>query len=222
MVTPCGTSVVGTSVMVTCGGRRLQTVMCFAFALLMVASAPPRPSRIVIKTEFGEIMMTLQHAAAPRTVEHVTKLIRLKAYDDKASFYRSDFVLQGGLHPAKCPIERLDVNEAGTEAALTNGRGTAALGHWDKPDNGCSEFFINLEVTPHLDTVYGGYAVFANVTDADSFLVLNAIAEAVDAKLKKTIRILEIALRFDAAFSVDRVPKDAFLDANRDAKRDEL
>ena len=53
--------------------------------------------------------------------------------------------------------------------------------HWDVPDNGNSEFFINLKENPHLDDAYGGYAVFAyvNAGDDESFAVVDSIAAAI-------------------------------------------
>ena len=44
--------------------------------------------------------------------------------------------------------------------------------------------FINLKHNPHLDSAYGGYAVFANVEagDAASFATIDAIAVAVAQK----------------------------------------
>ena len=185
---------------------RPMLVRCLLLALASTVGATAsemsadRPIGIVIRTELGDISLTLHHDAAPRTSEHVTRLIQLKAYDGRASFYRSDFVIQGGLHPNASPLAPLQVNEAGTPKALTNARGTAALGHFDVPDNGNSELFINLQASPHLDTVYGGYAVFASIEDddVDSFAVVDAIASTISSKKKQQVQILEVGLRFDA------------------------
>ena len=42
-----------------------------------------------------------------------------------------------------------------------------SVAHWDVPDNGNSEIFINLKANPHLDDAYGGYCVFAQIAAGD-------------------------------------------------------
>ena len=66
------------------------------------------------------------------------------------------------------------MNESQSENALSNDRGTFAVAHWDVPDCGNSEFFINLKHNKHLDTACGGYCVFAKIAsdDAKSFSVV--------------------------------------------------
>ena len=51
------------------------------------------------------------------------------------------------------------------------------------PDNGGSEFFVNLKHNKHLDAAYGGYCVFAEVAadDAASFATVDKIAALVKA-----------------------------------------
>ena len=51
--------------------------------------------------------------------------------------------------------------------------------HWDVPDCGNSEFFINIKDNPHLDSAYGGYCVFAEVANTESYKVVDAITAAV-------------------------------------------
>ena len=74
---------------------------------------------------------------------------------------------------AKAPVRRA------VGPRVSNTRGTAAIAHWDVPDCGNSEFFINLGTNAHLDSAYGGYCVFAQVEDDASFKVVDAIAEAI-------------------------------------------
>ena len=47
----------------------------------------------------------------------------------------------------------LHVNETHKAPKVSNTRGTAAIAHWDVPDCGNSEFFINLKSNGHLDGV---------------------------------------------------------------------
>ena len=54
-------------------------------------------SALRITTELGAITLVLRPEAAPTTVAHVVKLVTHKLFD-ATSFYRSDFVIQFGLH----------------------------------------------------------------------------------------------------------------------------
>ena len=137
-------------------------------------------SHIVIKSALGEIKLKLRADAAPTTAAYISKLCKDKVYDG-TTFYRSDFVIQCGLHGTtkKNPHGDLKENETSKEPKISNTRGTAAIAHWDVPDCGNSEFFINLGTNAHLDSAYGGYCVFAQVEDDASFKVVDAIAEAI-------------------------------------------
>jgi cyclophilin family peptidyl-prolyl cis-trans isomerase len=114
-------------------------------------------------------------------------------------FYRSDFVIQCGLQKSdgssSANAPAIAVNESKTGASLSNSRGTCAFGHWDVPDNGSSDWFINLQANPHLDAAYGGYAVFAEVEAGDevSFQTMDAIQAAILAGGKPLIRSVEVA-----------------------------
>ena len=58
------------------------------------------------------------------------------------------------------------------------------MAHFDVPDCGGSEIFINLNDNTHLDAAYGGFCVFARVEAGDeaSFRTVDAIAAAVKQK----------------------------------------
>lgn len=138
----------------------------------------------MIETELGAIKLRLRPDSAPVTVDYISKCAAAGMYDGKGSFYRSDFVIQCGLHGTgvQNPYGDLPVNETKTGTFLTNSRGTAAIAHFDVPDCGNTEFFINLGANTHLDSAYGGYCVFAVVEDDASFAVVDKIANAVKAK----------------------------------------
>ena len=55
-------------------------------------------STVKVSTTFGQITLKLRPDAAPKTVEHFCKLAPLF---DGCCFYRSDFVIQGGLQRAE-------------------------------------------------------------------------------------------------------------------------
>mmetsp|Transcript_42034 Transcript_42034/g.127473 ORF Transcript_42034/g.127473 Transcript_42034/m.127473 type:complete len:160 (-) Transcript_42034:188-667(-) len=142
---------------------------------------------IEVSTPLGSIRLVLLRNAAPVTCDHIAKLVRDGLYDG-TSFYRSDFVVQMGLHGRgkrrRNPHPDLSVNETSDHARVSNVRGTAAVAHFDVPDCGNSEFFINLRDNPHLDGAYGGYCCFARVDDGDeeSFATVDRIAEAIASK----------------------------------------
>ena len=110
-------------------------------------------SALVITTSLGRIVLALRPDAAPRTVEHVTRLCAAKVWDG-TSFYRSDFVIQMGTHGTakRSPHAPLAVNEATARGRLSNARGAMAVAHWDVPDCGDTEVFISLKDNAHLDT----------------------------------------------------------------------
>lgn len=152
-------------------------------------------SKLVLTTPLGAITLVLRADAAPATVKHVSALVTSGVLSS-ASFYRSDFVIQFGLHGSqqKSPLPDLAVNEATRAGALSNGKGAAAVAHWDVPDCGNSEYFISLKDNPHLDTAYGGYTVFAMVApgDAASWATIDAIAKAVPKGDKPRVTRAEI------------------------------
>eukprot|EP01062_Namystynia_karyoxenos_P005746 TRINITY_DN11985_c0_g1_i1.p3 TRINITY_DN11985_c0_g1~~TRINITY_DN11985_c0_g1_i1.p3 ORF type:complete len:182 (+),score=83.61 TRINITY_DN11985_c0_g1_i1:77-547(+) len=154
-------------------------------------------SRFVISTALGQITLRLLPDAAPGTVEYLSRLVKEGLYNG-CCFYRSDFVIQCGLQrPDGSGVENphgvLQENETHKHRKVSNVRGTAAVAHWDVPDCGAAEFFINLKANAHLDEVYGGYCVFAEVADEDSFRTVDAIAAAVPQGQKPLINSIVLA-----------------------------
>ncbi|CAJ1451051.1 unnamed protein product [Effrenium voratum] len=139
-----------------------------------------RRSCLVMKTECGDINLRLRRDSAPITCDFIVKAVEEGLYNGK-TFYRSDFVIQCGLHPQKAPGD-ISRNETRDGVFLSNTRGTCAIAHWDVPDNGNTEFFINLQANTHLDSACGGYCVFAEVADDASLAVVDAIAGEVKAR----------------------------------------
>merc|ERR1712086_671458 len=93
------------------------------------------------------------------------------------TFYRSDFVIQCGLHGSNTkPPGNISKNETKDAVFVSNTRGTCSIAHWDVPDNGNTEFFINLQANTHLDDAYGGYCVFAEA-ESSSDPVIEKIAQ---------------------------------------------
>ena len=167
---------------------------------------------LVIRSVKGDIKLKLRPDAAPETVKYIVQLCKDKIYDG-CTFYRSDFVIQCGLHgtSTKNPHGDLKVNETSSGVTVSNTRGTAAIAHWDVPDCGNSEFFINLGTNAHLDRAYGGYCVFAQVEDDASFQVVDSIAAEIKSKGKvRRMRKLAMPCTCTAHSSTAKLPTDTF------------
>lgn len=139
--------------------------------------------RIVLETSSGRLVLVLRPDAAPKTVQHILRIVDDHLYDG-CCFYRSDVVIQWGLQKpdgsrVKSPYPALSVNETACAVVLANTRGAAAVAHWDIPDCGNSEIFISLQSNHEFDTVGGGYCVFAEVADSESLETVDAIAAAI-------------------------------------------
>ncbi len=140
-----------------------------------------------LDTTLGPIVLALHADVAPLTVAHISRLVQDGLYNG-VSWYRSDFVIQTGLHGSgrANPHPALTCNESTVAGARPNLAGTLAVAHHDVPDCGNSEFFINLQDNMHLNApLYGGYCVFASVapggTADASWRTIRAIASAVNA-----------------------------------------
>jgi cyclophilin family peptidyl-prolyl cis-trans isomerase len=81
-------------------------------------------NNLEIKTTLGTIVLHLRGDVAPKTVAHVKQLVQ-SGLLNKTTFYRSDFVIQFGLHGTakKITFPDLDVNESKNDGALQNVKG---------------------------------------------------------------------------------------------------
>lgn len=151
--------------------RSAATVLLLAFAANGFAqTANPKVS---IKTNQGEIVLELDAAKAPKSVENFVAYVKAGQYDGTI-FHRviADFMIQGGGYTTelvgkgglRAPIQ----NEATN--GLSNLRGTVAMARTGDPHSATSQFFINLtdrnKALDHTSTADGrtwGYAVFGKV-----------------------------------------------------------
>ena len=98
----------------------LARLLCaFARELLLSYSSSYyyfSPMSLTIHTELGVIRMKLRPDAAPTTAAYISKLAQDGVYDG-CTFYRSDFVIQCGLHgTGKSAPENLKINETSGES----------------------------------------------------------------------------------------------------------
>jgi peptidyl-prolyl cis-trans isomerase B (cyclophilin B) len=137
-------------------------------------------AQVLLKTNKGDITLTLDAAKAPKTVANFLDYVKSGHYDGTI-FHRviDNFMIQGGgmapgmkQKPAQAEIE----NEANN--GLKNVNGSVAMARTNEPHSASSQFFINVNDNDFLNhtapTAQGwGYAVFGAVSDGMD--VVNAI-----------------------------------------------
>ncbi|MFH1176624.1 MAG: peptidylprolyl isomerase [Acidobacteriota bacterium] len=145
------------------------------------AAAPEGKAKVRLETSKGAIVIELDAAKAPVTVENFLTYVRARHYDGTI-FHRCirNFMIQGGAwtidfrpRPGRNPI----ANEAGN--GLSNLRGTIAMARTGEINSATSQFFINLVDNKGLDhrneSAEGfGYCVFGKVVEGTD--VVDAIA----------------------------------------------
>jgi peptidyl-prolyl cis-trans isomerase B (cyclophilin B) len=138
---------------------------------LALAAGEAKP-RVRLETNKGVIVVELDPAKAPKTVDNFLQYVRAKYYDGLI-FHRviKGFMIQGGgvtidykPKATRPPI----VNEAGN--GLRNLRGTIAMARTGEVDSATGQFFINHKDNPFLDhsdnSPQGfGYCVFGRVVE---------------------------------------------------------
>ena len=136
----------------------------FSVAPVLAQDAP----KVKIATSMGDIVVQLDPAKAPKTVENFLAYVADKHYDGTV-FHRvmDGFMIQGGgftadmtQKPTKAPI----VLEAGN--GLKNDTYTIAMARTGDPNSATSQFFINVKNNAMLNATSpqgNGYAVFGKV-----------------------------------------------------------
>ncbi len=139
-----------------------------ALALPAWAQAPADATRVRLNTSAGDIVLELDAAKAPKTVENFVQYVKDKHYDGTV-FHRviDGFMIQGGgftadmtQKPTRAPIPLESRN------GLTNGRGTIAMARTSNPNSATAQFFINVVDNAMLNAPNPdgyGYAVFGKV-----------------------------------------------------------
>ena len=129
-------------------------------------------AQVLLKTNKGDITLTLDAAKAPKTVANFLAYVKSGHYDGTI-FHRviDNFMIQGGgmapgmkQKPTQAEIE----NEANN--GLKNVKGSIAMARTSEPHSASSQFFINVNDNDFLNhtspTAQGwGYAVFGAVSD---------------------------------------------------------
>lgn len=125
---------------------------------------------ITLSTNYGDIVIELNHEKAPKTCENFEQYVR-DGHFDGTIFHRviGNFMIQGGgflpdmmQKATRDPIE----NEAAN--GLSNTSGTVAMARTMAPHSATAQFFINVKDNTFLDHPGQdgwGYCVFGKVTD---------------------------------------------------------
>lgn len=141
-------------------------------AAALIGSAPALAQdaapKVKIATSMGDIVVQLDAAKAPKTVENFLSYVKDKHYDGTI-FHRvmGDFMIQGGGFTA-------DMQQKATKApipleasnGLKNDKYTIAMARTSNPNSATSQFFINVKNNDMLNAPNPdghGYAVFGKV-----------------------------------------------------------
>ena len=139
-----------------------------ALSLPLAAHAQDKAPRVRLSTSLGDIVVELDAAKAPKTVENFLQDVIDKHYDGTV-FHRviGNFMIQGGGFGA-------DMQQKATRApipleasnGLKNDRGTIAMARTSNPNSATSQFFINVVDNAGLNAPSPdghGYTVFGKV-----------------------------------------------------------
>ncbi|MBI2732912.1 MAG: peptidyl-prolyl cis-trans isomerase [Aquabacterium sp.] len=137
--------------------------------LTLAAAHVALAQNVKISTSLGDIVVQLDAAKAPKTVDNFLQYVKAGHYNGTV-FHRviDGFMIQGGgmtpdmkEKPTRSPIPLESRN------GLSNVRGSIAMARTSVPDSATAQFFINVKDNAFLDAARSpdgnGYAVFGKV-----------------------------------------------------------
>ncbi|WP_047782935.1 peptidylprolyl isomerase [Variovorax paradoxus] len=143
-------------------------MLAASLALSGVVHAQQPGPRVRLATSAGDILVELDQAKAPQTVENFLQYVKDKHYDGTV-FHRviDGFMIQGGgftadmqQKPTRAPIPLEASN------GLKNDRYTIAMARTGNPNSATSQFFINVKNNDSLNAPNPdgyGYTVFGRI-----------------------------------------------------------
>ena len=150
----------------------LERFLLLSLVLGLAASMPARAQnpKVTITTNMGKIVVELDPAKAPKSVENFLMYVDAKYYDGTI-FHRviKGFMIQGGGHTkdmARKTTKEPVVNES--KNGVSNARGTIAMARTNDPNSATAQFFINSVDNQGLDAGKAGewgYTVFGKVVE---------------------------------------------------------
>ncbi len=152
-----------------------MTTLCLRvlgiLALTVGLALPAWAQKVRLVTTVGDVVLELDAAKAPKTVENFVQYVRAKHFDGTI-FHRviDNFMIQGGgfrpdmtQKPTRAPIALESRN------GLKNLKGTVAMARTAIPESATAQFFINVNDNHFLDADNArdghGYAVFGRVVE---------------------------------------------------------
>jgi peptidyl-prolyl cis-trans isomerase A (cyclophilin A) len=138
-------------------------------ACMLGASFAAQAQKVRLETSAGDIVIALDPAKAPKTVDNFLQYVKAGHYDGTI-FHRviSNFMIQGGGMTAErrekatrppIPLE--------SRNGLANVRGSVAMARTTDPNSATAQFFINVKDNDFLNAAQArdgnGYAVFGTV-----------------------------------------------------------
>jgi peptidyl-prolyl cis-trans isomerase B (cyclophilin B) len=129
-------------------------------------------AKVLLKTNKGDITLSLDSAKAPKSVANFLQYVKSGHYDGTI-FHRviDNFMIQGGgMEPGMKQKPTGDEIENEANNGLKNERGTIAMARTSDPHSATAQFFINVNDNDFLNhtapSAQGwGYAVFGKVSD---------------------------------------------------------
>ena len=148
----------------------IRGVALSTLSLLLMNALPALAQKVQLATSVGDIVIELDAAKAPKSVENFLAYVKAGHYDGTV-FHRviGNFMIQGGgmtsdlkEKPTRAPIALESRN------GLNNDKGTVAMARTNAPNSATAQFFINLKDNEFLNAAASrdgnGYAVFGKVT----------------------------------------------------------
>ena len=158
--------------------RKSMLALAGVAAAALISAAPAFAQdaanpKVKLTTSMGDIVVQLDAAKAPKTVENFLAYVKDKHYDGTI-FHRviNNFMVQGGGYDAAYAEKktRAPVVHEGREALAKGGQknvvGTLAMARTNDPNSATSQFFINVNNNDFLNPSMQapGYTVFGKVT----------------------------------------------------------
>ena len=146
-----------------------RTGMAAAVLGLALASPLALAQKVKFATSMGDIVVQLDAAKAPKTVDNFVQYVKAGQYDGTI-FHRviPNFMIQGGgMKPDMSEKTTRPPIPLEARNGLLNERGTIAMARTMDPNSATAQFFINVKDNQFLNAETArdgnGYAVFGKV-----------------------------------------------------------
>ena len=178
----------------------------FVFLLnLFINVSNAKENIMILKLKSGDVVIELFEDVAPNHVERFKKLVNEKKYDGVV-FHRviEGFMAQtGDVQFGNLNSTNFDLKRAGTGSSdypdlksefsnLPHEKGTLSMARSSDPNSANSQFFICLEVAPHLDRQY---TVFGKVISGMEFVDLIKKGSGSNGEVTEPDQIISLSIK---------------------------